>query len=257
MVTTDNADLFLEQPAISTDGTLTYRTRDNAFGTATITVTLHDDGGTANGGQDTSEPGQFAITVDSVNDAPIANNDNYETSQGDTLKVIGKGLQTNDFDVDNARVMTFLDQAPTHGRVWIRVDGTFSHSPESGFLGNDFFTYHLNDGLLDSNIANVMISVKSRIRHFDRKFLLTERFGQMQTAGIAGKLVDDQLFSEIGVAQRRETLRIEAPIALSRLRSFNRFVSNFNETVDTYFKGYNAVTISEDDDELLTFDIGK
>jgi len=30
---------------------------------ATVTVTAHDDGGTANGGQDTSAPQQFTITI--------------------------------------------------------------------------------------------------------------------------------------------------------------------------------------------------
>src|SRR5262249_22268512 len=37
---------------------------------ADITIVLHDDGGTANGGVDTSAPQTFEITVTAVNDAP-------------------------------------------------------------------------------------------------------------------------------------------------------------------------------------------
>ena len=42
------------RPAVSPTGTLTYTPAANANGTATITLTLQDNGGTANGGVDTS-----------------------------------------------------------------------------------------------------------------------------------------------------------------------------------------------------------
>src|SRR4029077_13284360 len=61
----DNGALFASGPAISPAGTLTYTPAANASGTATITLELNDDGGTANGGVDTSAPQQFTITVNS------------------------------------------------------------------------------------------------------------------------------------------------------------------------------------------------
>ncbi len=65
--------LFAVQPAISPTGTLTYTPAPNANGTALITYHLHDDGGTANGGVNISSPNQtFTITVNAVNDAPVA-----------------------------------------------------------------------------------------------------------------------------------------------------------------------------------------
>ena len=57
-------------PTISLDGTLTYTPAANASGTATVTIELTDDGGTANGGDDTSPTQTFTITVNAVNDAP-------------------------------------------------------------------------------------------------------------------------------------------------------------------------------------------
>lgn len=53
-------------------GTLTISPVQNAFGTVTITVRIQDNGGTANGGDDTTEL-SFTLTVNSVNDAPTLN----------------------------------------------------------------------------------------------------------------------------------------------------------------------------------------
>ena len=65
-----NPSLFSAAPAVSSTGVLTYTPAANANGTATITLVAMDDGGTANGGVDTSPPQTFTITVTSVNDAP-------------------------------------------------------------------------------------------------------------------------------------------------------------------------------------------
>ena len=69
-VANNNNALFSSQPAIAADGTLTFTPAANAIGSATVTVQLHDDGGTANGGVDTSAAQIFTITVTPVNDAP-------------------------------------------------------------------------------------------------------------------------------------------------------------------------------------------
>src|SRR5690606_24980316 len=65
-----NAALFSAAPAIAANGTLTYTALANAFGTATISVTLSDNGGTAKGGSDTSAVQTFVINVTPVNDVP-------------------------------------------------------------------------------------------------------------------------------------------------------------------------------------------
>jgi hypothetical protein len=55
--------LFAFPPAIGADGTLTFTPRPNVRGTADITIQLQDDGGTADGGLDTSAPQKFQITI--------------------------------------------------------------------------------------------------------------------------------------------------------------------------------------------------
>ncbi|MCA9136374.1 MAG: hypothetical protein KDB00_06440, partial [Planctomycetales bacterium] len=66
----DHPGLFASQPAVSADGTLTYTPADNAFGTAIVSVQIHDNGGTMLGGVDTSDIQTFEIQIDAVNDAP-------------------------------------------------------------------------------------------------------------------------------------------------------------------------------------------
>ena len=69
---TGNTDpaLFAAGPSIDANGDLSYTAADDANGTADITIELMDDGGTANGGVDTSAPQTFTINVTAVNDAP-------------------------------------------------------------------------------------------------------------------------------------------------------------------------------------------
>jgi hypothetical protein len=68
--TADQPALFSTQPAVAADGTLSYTPAPNANGTATVTVTAKDDGGTANGGNNSSPPQTFTITIQPVNDPP-------------------------------------------------------------------------------------------------------------------------------------------------------------------------------------------
>ena len=71
VISNNNNPLFSVQPAVSPAGTLTYTLAANAFGVATVTVAVKDNGGTLNGGVDTSTPADtFSITVTGVNDAP-------------------------------------------------------------------------------------------------------------------------------------------------------------------------------------------
>jgi Ca2+-binding RTX toxin-like protein len=65
-----NPGLFSAGPSIAPNGTLSFTIAPNANGSANITVVLKDNGGTANGGLDTSPPQSFTITITPVNDPP-------------------------------------------------------------------------------------------------------------------------------------------------------------------------------------------
>jgi large repetitive protein len=58
-----NPGLFSVQPQVQPDGTLTYTTAFLALGSSQVTVTAVDNGGTANGGANSSPPQSFTITI--------------------------------------------------------------------------------------------------------------------------------------------------------------------------------------------------
>ncbi len=70
IVSNDNSNLFTIQPSIATNGTVTFTPIPLTIGSANITVVLHDNGGTDNGGVDTSVAQIFVITIVPVNHPP-------------------------------------------------------------------------------------------------------------------------------------------------------------------------------------------
>jgi hypothetical protein len=84
IVNVSNPTLFSAAPAVAPNGTLTYTAAGNKFGTATVTVRLHDNGGTANGGVDVSGDKTFDIIVQNVNDPPVVTNETLNVPDGTT-----------------------------------------------------------------------------------------------------------------------------------------------------------------------------
>jgi putative nucleotidyltransferase with HDIG domain len=160
-VATDPA-LFSAQPAVSATGTLTFTPAPDANGTATITITARDDGGTANGGEDTS-PGQIAdITIASALDPPVAADDAYGTNEDVTLNQgAAGGLLDNDDDVDGdtLTVNTTPVTPPIDGTLTLHPGGAFDYTPDRDFNGTDTFTYRIDDGTGRTDTATVTITV--------------------------------------------------------------------------------------------------
>ena len=65
-----NTSLFAALPIVDSAGVLRYTPAPDASGTSEFTVAVRDNGGTTNGGIDTSLPQTFIITVIPVNDKP-------------------------------------------------------------------------------------------------------------------------------------------------------------------------------------------
>ncbi|MFO0383613.1 MAG: beta strand repeat-containing protein [Pirellula sp.] len=102
----------------------------------------------------------FVISVTDVNEAPIANNNPYQTSFIDDLILTGSGILGNDFDPDGDQLSVVLITGPIRGTLLsFSSDGTFRYRPEAGFQGTVELTYLITDGELQSNIATVRILV--------------------------------------------------------------------------------------------------
>lgn len=160
LVSTDNEVLFAVSPSITAGGTLSFTPAGNAFGSAIVTVRLHDNGGTANGGVDTSAPQSFTVTISAVNDAPVVIDDSYTTSEDSTLTVTtSNSILANDSDIDGDALSVVLVTGPAHGTLVLNADGTFQYSPTANYSGSDSFTYKAFDGTVESATATVAIDI--------------------------------------------------------------------------------------------------
>jgi hypothetical protein len=97
----------------------------------------------------------------SENNPPLAGGDTYDTSINTQLIVPAPGVLGNDDDPDGDPLSASLASQPSHGTVTMNSDGSFTYDPTLGFSGEDSFGYRANDGELDSNIANVFITVSN------------------------------------------------------------------------------------------------
>src|SRR5207237_574930 len=94
-----------------------------------------------------------------VNDAPLAVGDGYATSEDTLLTVAATGVLGNDTDIDGDPLTAVLVSGPANGTVSINADGSFTYKPSTNFNGTDSFTYKANDGLADSNVATVTLTI--------------------------------------------------------------------------------------------------
>jgi VCBS repeat-containing protein len=155
-VTTTNPALFSAPPAVSSVGTLTYTPAANANGSATVSVVLHDDGGTASGGVDTSAPQSFTIAVTAVNDAPVAANASLKTDE-DTA--VSGALSATDVDGDALTYSIVANGAKGRAVITNAAKGAFTYTPNANANGSDSFTFVASDGVVKSNIATVSITI--------------------------------------------------------------------------------------------------
>src|SRR6185503_18826606 len=113
----------------------------------------------ANDGQADSGIATVTITINGLNDAPVAVNDSYTTPEDTTLNVAAPGVLANDSDVDGDTLSAVLVSPPTHGSLTLNGNGSFSYVPATNYNGPDSFTYKANDGQADSGIATVSITI--------------------------------------------------------------------------------------------------
>ena len=164
-VSNDNNALFSAQPTVSLSGDLSYTPAADANGSATVTVSLADDGGTGNGGEDTSGDQTFTITVEPVNDAPDTAADSATTDEDESVAI---DVLANDSDIDgNLDPATVqVVSGPSDGATTVNsTTGAITYTPDSNFNGTDSFDYEVcDDGTptpVECNQAAVSVMIDS------------------------------------------------------------------------------------------------
>ncbi|MET4799716.1 VCBS repeat-containing protein [Bradyrhizobium sp. LB11.1] len=122
--------------------------------TLTYAVVVNDD--TA-----TSTTQYVTITINGTNDAPLAVAHNYTTDEDHALVVSGTGVLAGATDLDGDALHAILVNGPAHGTLTLNADGSFTYAPVGDYNGSDSFTYKVNDGFADSNVATINITVQA------------------------------------------------------------------------------------------------
>ncbi|MBH49430.1 MAG: hypothetical protein CMG69_01590 [Candidatus Marinimicrobia bacterium] len=129
-----------------------YIPSSNFNGTDSFTFTASD-------GELESNVATVTITVNPVNDPPLALGDSYEVDEDEFLEIPAPGITENDSDIDEDVLTVILVADVTNGSLQLFGDGSFNYLPNADFNGEDSFTYTAFDGTAASNDAVVTIAV--------------------------------------------------------------------------------------------------
>lgn len=125
---------------------LTYTPEANYNGTDSFTFLVND-------GQVSSEAAAVSIEVAAVNDAPEANPLSVLAPVDMPLPIVLSGT-----DVDGDALSFTVVSSPVHGTL-SGTGANLTYTPEAGYVGEDSFSFVVNDGELDSATAVVSITV--------------------------------------------------------------------------------------------------
>ena len=143
--------------ALNPNGSFNYTPAANFHGTDSFVYQANDGhGGTANA--------TATVTIASVNDAPVANNDpGYSTNEDAALAVnAASGVLANDTDVDGDTLTASVVTGPTHAASFtLNANGAFNYTPAANFNGSDSFVYQASDGHGGTANATASITIAS------------------------------------------------------------------------------------------------
>ena len=148
---------LLDAPANGTltdygNGTLTYTPNPGFHGADWFSYTFEEGGSivfTSN----------VTLTVNPVNDPPVAGNDSYTLDEDGSLSVVASGVLANDTDADGDALSAWLLSGPYGGTATLEPDGSLSYVPAADFFGTDYILYTVCDAELCSDGAAITLTV--------------------------------------------------------------------------------------------------
>ncbi|TMP16764.1 Ig-like domain-containing protein [Pseudoalteromonas sp. S2893] len=139
--------------SLSESGDFTYTPRANFNGIDAFSYQVINELGM-------TDTGIVEITINAVNDAPIALNNTYNISAAGTLLVGAPGLLNNDSDIDQDLLTldTTPVSLPSKGTLTLVADGSFEYVGSANMQGTDSFQYRIFDAQGAEAIASVTIN---------------------------------------------------------------------------------------------------
>ena len=167
-------------------GAYTYTPAANYNGNDSFTFQASD-------GSLVSNVATVLVSIAAVNDAPTAGADSYSLTAESPLNVSVPGVLTNDHDVDGDPLTAALVLDPTHGGLVFNTDGSFTYTPQAGYVGPDSFAYQASDGASRSAVTQVNLVVNPLAPPATPNFIVVDdsrnAFFTYTTAGGAVKQV--------------------------------------------------------------------
>ena len=136
---------------INAQGNIEFTPDANFNGVATFDYTVTD-------GID-SETASVEVTVNAVNDVPVANSDTFTTDEDTPVTILATELLSNDTDVETQESLNITEvKNAVNGTVSLNEFGNIEFTPDANFNGTASFDYTITDGT-DSSTASVSVIV--------------------------------------------------------------------------------------------------
>jgi hypothetical protein len=138
------------------DGTFTYTPPEGFVGDDSFTYTTSD-------GQNGVSSAPATAYIDVANTLPVVGDDAAATHMNQSVSGIDVLANDVDPDGDAFAMDSFLYEGP--GTLVQNGDGTFTYTPQQGFVGQDSFTYTTSDGQdgVSSDLATAYITVTNAL----------------------------------------------------------------------------------------------
>jgi uncharacterized repeat protein (TIGR03803 family)/VCBS repeat-containing protein len=129
-------------------GAFSYTPQANVTGTDTFTFR-------ANNGSVDTNVATITVTIEPVNDAPVAEDGTASTAPG-----VAVNGQLAAADVDGPALTFAIVAGGSKGTAQVinPATGAYTYTPQATASGTDTFTFKANDGSLDSNTATVTVT---------------------------------------------------------------------------------------------------
>lgn len=140
--------------SLNSNGSFTYTPNAGFSGSDSFKYSVSDGA--------SSSTGTVSITVNRVNDDPVARDDSLATDEDTTLtgNVLSDNGNGADSDSDGGTLSVLVSSATSNGGLQLDSNGNFSYTPSKDFHGVDSFEYSLSDGQGGGDVGKVTITVR-------------------------------------------------------------------------------------------------